>query len=92
LTFFNKEFTGAVGATGPSLQTLDVESIMDVIVQLRTEHKGVTFSIKKDGLDITEIPSATWEGRLVPGTYLIAISSDHHSRDPISYSLVIKEN
>jgi hypothetical protein len=92
LKFYSHEFKGSVGATGGSDQTLDVETIMDVSIELQSEAEGMTFIIRKDGLDITEEPAAKWEGRLVPGKYRIAVIPAPHSAQSAAYSLVVKEN
>ena len=90
--FYNEEFKGMVGATGGSSHTLDVETIMDVSMELRSETPGMMFILKKDGLDITQEPSSKWEGRLVPGKYRIAVLPTPNSSQSATYSLVVQEN
>src|SRR5262245_61516069 len=37
LTTYNKEFTGTVGVTGGATHSIDVEMVMDVLIELRSE-------------------------------------------------------
>ena len=90
--FFYREFTGSVSPTGGRVHTLVVDTIMDVAVEFQPEDSGMLFMIKKDGIDITEVPSSRWEGRLVPGKYQISVIPGPHSAQSVTYSLVVKES
>ena len=90
--FFYREFVGTVSPTGGRVHTLVVETIMDVAVEFGSGTPGIVFMIKKDGIDITEAPAASWEGRLVPGKYQIAVIPGTHSAKSVPYSLIVKEN
>ncbi len=91
LNFYNKEFTGTVGVTGGATHSIDVEMIMDVAVELRSE-ADVVFIIKKDGIDITEEAAKNWSGRLVPGRYMFAVLPGSKSTKFEPYTLSISEN
>lgn len=93
LQFFYREFTGTVSPTGGRVHTLVVETVMDVTIEAKTEAQGLVFAIKKDGLDITEEPASKWQGRLVPGRYVITVLPGKHASytKGTPYSLTVKE-
>lgn len=90
LTFYNKEFTGTVGVTGGATHSVDVEMVMDVTVELRSD-ADVVFMVKKDGIDITEAATKNWSGRLVPGRYMFAVVPGAKSTKFEPYTLSIRE-
>lgn len=91
--FFYREFNGTVSMTNGRSHTLVVDTVMDVTIEMKSA-APLIFMIKKDGLDITDGPTPRWQGRLVPGRYMIAVfpSPQEHQARATAYSIVVRES
>lgn len=92
-TAHHQDFHGALQPSQILEHSFEVKTLFDGSITLECDNKGVKFTVKKDGIEITEEPTRQWEGSFVPGTFVIIVRGAALPRPgtPSNYTVTVDE-